>query len=728
MKELTKFQKRLKFENKVASGLITLGGYGVIVSVLLIFFFLVLETLPLFWKTSLEKDFEISGKTPISIGMDDYKELVYQVYENGIISYYNIKQKKNIKYDTLSLSAGEKIISSSSTLERDEIAFCTDSGRIINASILFTQEYRGNSRTIGSKLEKYGDFSGNESGKSLENLSFDKNENGNKFWVWTNDKKNVFIKIFDLEEDSNYTHNLTELTGGTKITASAINAETEVLFLSDENGEIFYFDISDYESPELKSHWKVSNNEITAISFLIGGNAMVLGSKKGEVEVWFQIRNENDDLVFTKTHVFENHNSEITKIVPSQRNRTFITIDKLGELHLNYSTTSATNVKFDNEKKGIKLVEFSPTADVIIVADDNSKIGFFNLQNEHPEVTVNSLFGKIWYEGYSKPEFVWQSTGGSDAFEPKMSLIPLIFGTIKGTFYAMIFSIPIAILGAIYVSQFAPKNLAAIIKPVIEIMAALPSVVIGFLAGLFFSPLFEKNLLLILLLSTAAPILFVVIISLWGLIPEDKRRKFSNTWELIFVFIAMVLVFIIFWGISEPLGTYFFDGNIKNWLYTNFNIGYDQRNSLVVGIALGFAVIPIIFTITEDALSNVPKSLTSASLALGASKWQTVQRVVLPAASGGIFAAIILGLGRAIGETMIVLMATGNTPILDLSLFNGFRAMSATIAVEIPEAPVGGSLYRVLFLTALLLLIFTFIVNSLATYIGDKLRKKYARY
>jgi phosphate transport system permease protein len=148
----------------------------------------------------------------------------------------------------------------------------------------------------------------------------------------------------------------------------------------------------------------------------------------------------------------------------------------------------------------------------------------------------------------------------------------------------------------------------------------------------------------------------------------------------------------------------------------------------VVGFALGFAVIPIIFTISEDALSNVPESLTSASLALGASRWQTVRRVVLPAAAGGIFAAVMLGLGRAIGETMIVLMATGNTPIMSISPFNGFRAMSACIAVEIPEAPVGGTLYRVLFLTALILFIFTFLINSLSALIGDRLRKKYARF
>ena len=154
-------------------------------------------------------------------------------------------------------------------------------------------------------------------------------------------------------------------------------------------------------------------------------------------------------------------------------------------------------------------------------------------------------------------------------------------------------------------------------------------------------------------------------------------------------------------------------------------VSYEQRNSLVVGVMMGFAVIPIIFTITEDSLSNVPNNLRSASLALGASRWQTAWRVVLPTASAGIFSAAMIGLGRAIGETMIVVMATGNTGVLDINLFNGMRTLSANIAVELPEAPVHGTLYRTLFLGALLLFLFTFAVNTVAEVMRTRLREKY---
>jgi phosphate transport system permease protein len=152
---------------------------------------------------------------------------------------------------------------------------------------------------------------------------------------------------------------------------------------------------------------------------------------------------------------------------------------------------------------------------------------------------------------------------------------------------------------------------------------------------------------------------------------------------------------------------------------------YDQQNSLVVGIAMGFAVIPIIYTISEDALSAIPQSLRSASLGCGASTWQTAIRIVVPAAAPGIFSAAMIGLGRAIGETMIVLMATGGTPIIDGSIFNGFRTLSQNIATELPEAPQGGTLFRVLFLAGLLLFALTFVLNTVAEIVRLRFRRKF---
>jgi phosphate transport system permease protein len=176
---------------------------------------------------------------------------------------------------------------------------------------------------------------------------------------------------------------------------------------------------------------------------------------------------------------------------------------------------------------------------------------------------------------------------------------------------------------------------------------------------------------------------------------------------------------------SPLIEVWLFDGSMRQW-FTDVGITYDQRNALVVGVAMGFAVVPTIFSIAEDAVFNVPKHLTQGSLALGATPWQTVIGVVLLTASPGIFSAVMIGFGRAVGETMIVLMATGNSPVVNFNIFEGMRTLSANIAVEMPEAAVGGTHYRLLFLAALVLFGFTFILNTIAEVVRQRLRAKYS--
>jgi phosphate transport system permease protein len=194
------------------------------------------------------------------------------------------------------------------------------------------------------------------------------------------------------------------------------------------------------------------------------------------------------------------------------------------------------------------------------------------------------------------------------------------------------------------------------------------------------------------------------------------------------VAILMPVILLVGWlciVMSPLLELWFFNGSMRQWL-TDVGITYDQRNALVVGIAMGFAVIPTIFSIAEDAIFTVPRHLTQGSLALGATSWQTMVGVVLPTASPGIFAAVMMGFGRAVGETMIVLMATGNSPIMNFNIFEGMRTLSANIAVELPETPLGSTHFRVLFLAALVLLVLTFVMNTVAEIVRQRLRKRYS--
>ena len=416
-----------------------------------------------------------------------------------------------------------------------------------------------------------------------------------------------------------------------------------------------------------------------------------------------------------------------TMVAPEDRRRGFAVGTSEGWVALYYSTSARRLLKDRWTTDAITALTVDPKGDGAVVVAGGEVLRR-SIDNPHPEISLRTLFLPVWYEGYAAPRFVWQSTGGSDAFEPKLSLWPLIFGTLKATLYAMLFSVPLALMAAVYVSQLAPAWLQSTVKPTIELMAAVPSVVVGFLAALWLAPRLESALLAVFLAAVGLPLVVVLSLAAWRLVPAPLRRRLPDGAELLVLLGAGAAVMAGAAALAGPIEVRLFDGDFQRYLFTEWGLRYDQRNAIVVGLGLGFAVIPVIFTIAEDACSAVPRALVNASRALGATRWQTALKLVVPAASPGLFAAVMLGLGRAVGETMIVLMAAGNTPVLDLSLFNGMRTMSAAIAVEIPEAPVGGTLFRVLFLTGILLFAFTMVLTTAADLVGSFLRKRYARF
>ncbi len=728
--------RRIYRTDRLTRLLITAGGYGVIISIVGILSFLIIQSWPLARDAVVEEFFTTPLRSDASkillTGIDAYREIFYTLDEAGHLQFYRSATRDLIRTDTLPLLPGEKILAAAKGSLHDElIAAGTDAGRIITAEIEMKPRYTAAGRTVEAALllrDTWQAPADSAGVVQIQRLAFTRNEDGAQFWSYVDQYGRLQLRIYDADEENEHFYDLTPRLPASPVLSLTISHNGENLVVGQQNGFATWFQFSDFEEISLKDTWQASPHPLSALGYLLGDQTVAIGDAQGGVSVWFPVRTTANIFKFHKVHTFESLENAVALIAVSPRNRNFLTIDTRGNAKLHYSTTGKTQLSFAPSEHPIVAAAFSPKGDGIVAMDAQQQFSLFQLDNPHPETTLQTLFGRVWYEGYPKPEFVWQSTGGSDEFEPKLSLIPVIFGTMKGTLYAMLFSVPIAILAAIYVSQFAPAWMARKVKPTVEIMAALPSVVIGFLAGLYFAPIFEKYLMTLFLFTLWMPVMFAAGLWVWWLIPEEKRVKLPAGLEMVFLIPFGLAALWLSAEFGKPVEQLLFAGNFQQWLYQSFGITYETRNSIVVGFALGFAVIPIIFTMAEDALSNVPDSLSSASLALGASRWQTVRRVVLPAASGGIFAAVMLGLGRAVGETMIVLMATGNTPILDINPFNGFRAMSASIAVEIPEAPVGGTLYRVLFLTALLLFIFTFVANTLASLVGERLRKKYSRF
>jgi phosphate transport system permease protein len=489
------------------------------------------------------------------------------------------------------------------------------------------------------------------------------------------------------------------------------------------SGELLWWSMTGGElsSPQVVS---AGPAEVTALDSLLGNRSILVGQADGSLGVWSQVR-RGTAVELDRIRDFPRLEGAVTLLRASPRDKSFLVQDSSGSIALFNATSERELWRAASLLPSAADIFFSQKADGALLIGDG-ELAAIDIDNPHPEISLKTLFGKVWYEGYEKPEYVWQSTGATDEFESKMSLTPLLIGTLKGTIYSLILAIPLGVFGAMYASQFMHPRLLRYVKPMVEIMAALPSVVLGFLAGLWLAPRLEQHFPALILLLSLLPVFMIAAGMLWSSVPRRIRDGLPIGSEILFFIVFLGLGSWMCLALSQPIEVAFFGGSFQNWLNESFALPYDQRNAVVIGLAMGFAVIPIIFAISEDAFSNVPKNLIAGSLALGASRWQTVTRVVLPTASPGVFSAIMVGFGRAVGETMIVLMATGNTPIMDWNPFNGFRTLSANIAVEIPEAPQYGSLYRVLFLAALLLFVVTFVVNTAAELIRIRLRKKYA--
>lgn len=576
------------------------------------------------------------------------------------------------------------------------------------------------------------------------------------------------------------------------------------------DGTLLRFDTSDWQNPRLAEKCQLlkdGSQRLTALEFALGKTTLVSGDSQGMVRAWFTIKPDGvetcDGSVLVAAHEFPATGSEVTVLAPSARRRTMVVGDAAGDVRLYYLSNERLVVRTQVEEGGrIEAAALAPRDNGLLAITDR-RLASWSLEPGHPEVTLASLFRPVWYEGYSAPAYIWQSSSGSEDIEPKLSLVPLIFGTLKATLYSMLFGVPLALCGAIYTSEFLEPSAKARVKPAIEMMASLPSVVLGFLAGLVLAPFVERVVPSLIASFFTVPLAFLLGAYIWQLLPQQwsllaARRRFW--WTCVMLPVGIVAAV----KSGPPLEQLLFGGDVRAWLdghvasplggwvvllmplcavavgwlvtqHVNFMLqrwagdwgrtawvwldfakflaavactillawllaalltllGFDprggvvgtyvQRNALVVGFVMGFAIIPIMYTIAEDALSTVPEHLRSASLGAGATPWQTALRIIIPTAMSGLFSAMMIGLGRAIGETMIVLMGAGNAPIMDWNMFNGFQTLSALIATEMPESVRDSTHHRTLFLAALTLFLLTFALNTVAEIIRLRFRRR----
>lgn len=845
--------------DRVADWTIRIGGILVIVAVLGILVFLAEVVVPLFTGG------EVIDQRPISAApaagrmlfssVDEYKTISVSVTDTGAVTAFHLATGTALAAPAFDL-AGRRVTAFASTLSGRDVAFGFADGTVafgtlaIDARVLPAGALPQNLRRLSDTDRSDGSvvytaIPGGQvralavtatlgepqqiapAGVPVRALDYRLGgtvERPRRSFVSVDDAGTVRIsraesRINLLTNETSTaitTAELPNVPNGIEIAGLLMTESADQVYVAERSGVVRRFDTRNLNAPKLAETQDIlpGEAELTAFTFLIGEQSIVAGGSDGSVNVYFRLQRPragtSDGYALVLAHRLEPHAAAVTAIDVSQRAKTFVTADAEGQVWMRHSTSEQTLLKLPSS--GDAPVRYTT---VVLAPRDNGVLAlpaegtgrFWDVNVPHPETTLGSIFGKVWYEGYPEPVYTWQSSSGTDSFEPKLSLVPLIFGTVKATFYSLLFAVPIALLAAIYTSEFVHHRVRAVIKPVMEMMASLPSVVLGFIAALILAPIVETWIAAVLLAFVALPLTLIATAYVWQLLPMRVALRYGGMpkFALMFVvlgfgiwlasglgpafedlffagdvkawangdvgtgapFTALLLMpaclALVFWGVGRSVGARIGDymrraprlragvidivrwlvviglSALLAWLLATLlaAVGYDprggvvgtyvQRNTLVVGFAMGFAVIPIIYTIAEDALNSVPEHLRGASLACGATPWQMATTVILPTAVSGVFAAIMIGMGRAVGETMIVVMAAGNTPILEWNIFNGLRALSANIAVELPEAVKDGTLYRMLFLAGLTLFVMTFVINTGAEVIRQRFRRRAAQ-
>ncbi|MDZ7871519.1 MAG: ABC transporter permease subunit [Rheinheimera sp.] len=726
------------FKDKMSKYGIAFAGISVVAAFATIFVYLFSEVGPIFSSASLEpeQNYQINSSKPLYTNLERYSEVGLNVSAAGELQFFDALTGQAAEKVQLQLPAQTTI----SAFARGEprsglLALGLSNGQALVIKHEYNLSYPKDKRKVvpvvtyplgATPLDL-------NPGQALKSLAVQEGSAGTALVAFAADGR-LSYHVFEAQTEFMTGETTLERTDYTlpdapdNVSRILLDTTLHNLFIAEGNEKIHYYDVTDPAKARYVEAVSAvaAGKQVTAVEFLVGAVSLIVGGSDGSLSQWFPVRDEHNNFHLKHIRDFEQHPAAIRQIEPEYSRKGFLVLDAAANLGIHYGTSARTlALEPLLEGTSFERIAISPINTALLAFAADGKVQRFALENAHPDVSWKAMWNEVWYEGRGEKDYIWQASSGSDEFEAKMSLVPLALGTLKAALFAMLFATPLAIMSALYTAYFMTPKLRGKVKPTIEIMAALPTVILGFLAGLWLAPFVEKYLSAVFAILLLLPLMMLLTAYLWRFFPRSWRERFGLGWEVV-VLIPMIVGFI--WlcvSLSPGVDQLFFNGSLRQW-FTDNGITYDQRNALVVGIAMGFAVIPNIFSIAEDAVFNVPRHLTQGSLALGATPWQTMMGVVLPTASPGIFAAVMVGFGRAVGETMIVLMATGNSPVVNFNLFEGMRTLSANIAVELPETAVGSTHFRVLFLAALVLFVFTFIFNTLAEVIRQRLRQRFS--
>ncbi len=855
-----KLRWSVRLGNFLARYLITVGGIGVIVAICLVFIFLISVVAPLFLPATVNPvapaKNAADSRTAVAVAVDEYQTIGWSLHRDGSLVVFRldtgatITQKKIVTDAAITSAAVHPLPASGDDQLRHAVVLGLSNGNLQTGRISFTSSYLERAdlparfRTMQTedvavlnegvlqmtpagqlrhqKVETTFAEPVKISGTAVVRVGCSTPQN-----EILGEEKTLLLALDEagVLRRSLISATFNEITGqwrrkvqtavvsfparGKQLpVALHVTGRREHGFVVWPGGELQHYDFrrtAPEEQPvETINVLKTTDAVVTSCAMVLGGETLLVGDSAGRLSAWFVVRQADGGWRLQQTHELPQGAAAVTSLGVSQRSRLAMAGYEDGSVAVFHVTTSQRVASLDKALPSrVQQVLIAPKDDGL-VAFAGQRIWRSRFDPSHPEATVASLFLPVWYEGYSQPTHRWQATYASAAPEMKLGLLPLIFGTIKATFYTMLFAAPLALMAAIHTSEFMHPALRNTIKPTIELMASLPSVVLGFMAAMIFAPLVELYAPAALAIFVTFPLAYLLAAYGWQLLPQRVVTA-VRPYRLVFLLVPLPLAILLALWLGPWIEYLLMAGDMKRWLNGQIGTGaaawmilwlplsafamtvvvalyvnpslrpflnrlsrttsaflnllkfvlatllvfalagsaawflndlvgwdprgayvgtYEQRNAFVVGMAMGFAVIPVIYTLADDALSTVPQHLRSGSLGCGATPWQTAIRIVIPTAMSGLFSALMVGLGRAAGETMIVLMATGNTPLMETNMFNGMRTLSANIAIELPDAVTGSTHYRTLFLAGLTLFVLTFVLNTIAEIVRTRFRQR----
>ena len=570
--------RKIKRRDTIARWIIQAGGVGVIVCVFGMLALIAATALPLFFPASAtpvafasagkNNHSETKGGEPLAVCVDDDRLAVLSLLPNGMAEVREIKSGKVLEIKPLRADVAAKRIVECEAAGVQGFSLLWDDGVATAVRAKFKTETASDGmKTVKCELRTLLRVQAPEGvagdGKNPAVCLRPGDEGGGtQGWLLANGNFSIVREKTetDLMGEEKTTRQAFTVEPGVAVSAWTVSRDGGKLYVGTAAGVLMRWDIAG-EKPQLLDRAEAFSDGrgVTALGLVFGDISLAVGDSRGGITIWSpaSIYGIDGGKHLALTHTLASHNAPVRQFFFTQHDKGVLSLSADGVLHMGHMTSERLLLNLAGISSRA-VPALSLRGDSLVAVDTSGRPAVWSLRNPHPEVSAKVLFGKVWYENYDKPELVWQSSSANDDAEAKLSFIPLILGSLKATFYALLLAIPLALAGAMYTSQFAPPQVKAVVKPAVEMMAAVPSVVIGFLGALWLAPRLEAGILTVAVFAVILPLVFMLFMAIWMRLvrPTTFGRRIDRGWEFAVVMpVSSPAMFVIGLLCASPAST-----------------------------------------------------------------------------------------------------------------------------------------------------------------------------